>query len=162
MKAAVTGQDENFNQHGYPKGGMGQLEQVVSRDFNIPIDYYALIDYRALQQAVDAVGGIDLTINSDDPRGLYDPNIDYATGGVLVRLSNGRHHLNGREALDLARARGDSYNSYGFAASDFDRTEHQREMLIALKSRVVSAGTISNPSKLTKPRLPRRRPRKSS
>jgi LCP family protein required for cell wall assembly len=148
--AYVTGQDSHFKEKGYPKGGMGQLEKVVSDKLGIPIHYYALINYRALEQAVNAVGGIDITIDSDDPRGIYDPNIDYATGGVLVNLSNGRHHLNGRQALDLARARGDSYNSYGFAGSDFDRTEHQREMLVALKSKAVSAGTLSNPAKITK------------
>jgi hypothetical protein len=68
----------------------------------------------------------------------------------LVKLSNGTHHLNGQQALDLARARGDAYNSYGFANSDFTRTQHQRDMLAALKSKAVSAGTISNPAKLTK------------
>jgi LCP family protein required for cell wall assembly len=149
-QAYVTGEDENFDESGYPKGGMGQLEQVVSQDLNIPIDYYALIDYNALKQAVNAVGGIDVTIKSDDPRGLYDPNIDWSTGGPLVKLSNGTHHLNGQQALDLARARGDSYNSYGFSGSDFTRTQHQRDMLVALKSKTVSAGTISNPAKLTK------------
>ncbi len=131
-QAYVTGQDENFDESGYPKGGMGQLEQVVSQDFNIPIDYYALIDYNALKQAVDAVGGIDVNIKSDDPRGLYDPNIDWTTGGPLVKLTNGPHHLNGQQALDLARARGDSYRSYGFGGSDFTRTGNQRDMLVAL------------------------------
>jgi LCP family protein required for cell wall assembly len=149
-EAYVTGQDNGFNEDGYPKGGMGQLEQVISQDFGVPINYYALIDYKALKQAVDAVGGIDLTIKSNDPRGLYDPNIDWTTHGPLVKLTNGPHRLNGQQALDLARARGDAYNSYGFAGSDFDRTQHQREMLVALKSKAVSAGTVSNPSKLSK------------
>jgi LCP family protein required for cell wall assembly len=149
-EAYVTGQDNDFDESGYPKGGMGQLEQVVSQDLGVPIDYYALIDYNALKQSVDAVGGIDLTIKSDDPRGLYDPNIDWTTKGPLVKLTNGPHHLNGQQALDLARARGDAYNSYGFAGSDFDRTEHQREMLVAVKNKAVSAGTVSNPAKLSK------------
>ncbi len=149
-EAYVTGQEDDFEADGYPKGGMGQLEQVVSQDLGLPIHYYALIDYSALKQSVDAVGGIDLTIKSDDPRGLYDPNIDWTTHGPLVKLTNGPHHLTGQQALNLARARGDSYNSYGFAGSDFDRTEHQREMLVALKSKAVSAGTVSNPAKLTK------------
>jgi len=99
---------------------------------------------------VDAVGGVDLNIKSEDPRGLYDPNIDWTTKGPLVKLTNGSHHLTGQQALNLARARGDAYNSYGFPAGDFDRTENQRDLLTALKSRAVSAGTISNPAKLTK------------
>ncbi|HEX5743935.1 MAG TPA: LCP family protein, partial [Candidatus Saccharimonadales bacterium] len=148
--AYVTGETSGFNEKGYPHGGMGQLEKVVSDSLGIPVHYYALINYKALEQAVNAVGGVDITVDSDDPRGLYDPNTDWATGGVLVNLTNGRHHLNGRQALNLARARGDSYNSYGFAASDFDRTKHQRQLLVALKNKAVSAGTVSNPGKLTK------------
>ena len=149
-EAYVTGEDNGFDENGYPKGGMGQLEQVVSQSLGVPINYYALVDYTALKQSVDAVGGVDFTVKSDDPRGLYDPNIDWTTKGPLVKLTNGTHHLTGQQALDLARARGDAYNSYGFAGSDFDRTENQRALLVALKSRAVSAGTVSNPAKLTK------------
>ncbi|MDB5171036.1 MAG: hypothetical protein JWO35_730 [Candidatus Saccharibacteria bacterium] len=147
--AYVVGKENDFSADGYPNGGMGQLEQVIEDSFGIDINYYALINYNALKQAVDAVGGIDLTIASKDPRGLYDPNIDYSTGGPLVKLKNGRQHLNGQQALNLARARGDSYRSYGFPASDFDRTENQRKMMVALKSKVVSSGVIANPSKLS-------------
>lgn len=147
--AYVYGDDNGFSQAGYPAGGMGQLEQVIEQNFGISINYYALIDYNALRDAVNAVGGIDVTIKSTDPRGIYDPSIDYVTNGPLVKLTNGTHHLTGEEALDLARARGDAYGSYGFAGSDFDRTMHQRQMLVAIKSKAVSAGVITNPAKLT-------------
>jgi len=148
--AYVYGEEDKFSASDYPTGGMGQLEQVVEENLSIPINYYALVDYNAFREAVNSVGGIEVNIASSDPRGIYDPSIDYSTGGPLVpKLSNGVHHLNGQQALDLARARGDSYNSYGFAGSDFDRTQHQREMLIALKSKAVSAGVLANPAKLT-------------
>ncbi len=145
----VVGNANSFSDSGYPKGGMGQLEQVITDNLGVKINYYALVNYTALRQAVDAVGGIDYTVHSTDPRGLYDPNIDYTTNKSLVKLTNGLHHLNGEAALNLARARGDSSRSYGFAGSDFDRTQHQREMLTALKSKAVSAGTLSNPAKLS-------------
>jgi LCP family protein required for cell wall assembly len=146
--AYVYGQNNGFSASGYPHGGMGQLEQVVSQDFGIPIDYYALVDYTALRDAVNDVGGIEVNIQSSDPRGLYDPSRDYSTHGPLVRLTNGKHLLNGEQALDLARARGDAYGSYGFAGSDFERTQNQRQMLIALKSKAVSAGVLANPARL--------------
>lgn len=146
--AYVIGQESGYSNNGYPKGGMGELEQIVSESLGIPIHYYALVNYSALRDAVNAVGGVDITVKSDDPRGLYDPNIDWTTHGPLVKLSNGRHHLNGQQALDLARARGDSYNSYGFAGSDFTRTEHQRQLLMALKNKAVSGSVITNPARL--------------
>jgi len=142
------GQDEHFSQAGYASGGMGLLEQVVSQNFDIPINYYALIDYTAFRDAVNAVGGITVNIQSSNPNGLYDPDTDYTTGGVLVNLSNGQHTLNGQEALDLARARGDAYGSYGFAGSDFTRQQDQQLMLVALKNKAFSAGVLSNPIKL--------------
>jgi len=147
--AYVAGKDQETTLNGYSDSGMAMLSEIVQQDMGLTINYYALIDYNALKQAVDAVGGIDVTIKSNDPRGLYDPNIDYATHGPLVKLTNGVHHLNGEQALDLARARGDSYYSYGFAGSDFDRTEHQRQMIVALKEKAVSAGVLANPAKLS-------------
>jgi LCP family protein required for cell wall assembly len=146
--AYEDGQAENFSAAGYPNGGMGLLEQIVSQKLGVPIDYYALIDYTAFRDAVNAVGGISVNIQSSNPYGLYDPSIDYTTGGPLVDLSNGVHALNGEQALDLARARGDAYGSYGFPQADFDRTSNQRLMLVALKNKALSIGVLSNPIKL--------------
>lgn len=147
--AYVVGQSDGFSQSGYPSGGMGRLQQVVEQNLGIAINYYALINYTAFKEVVDAVGGIDVTIASSDKRGLYDPSIDWTTHGPLVKLSNGTHHLNGQQALDLSRARGDAYGSYGFLGSDFDRTQNQRLMLVAIKNKAVSVGVISNPAKLS-------------
>lgn len=137
----VTG----FNQAGYPRGGMGQLQQIVQTDLGIPIDYYALIDYSAFKQAVDTVGGISINIQSPDPRGIYDAY-------THLKLPNGLVNLSGQEALDLARARGDNAAgdvSYGLPQSDFDRTQHQRQMLQALVQKAQSAGVLGNPIKVS-------------
>jgi LCP family protein required for cell wall assembly len=125
---------------------MGLLEKVVSTNLGQPIDYYGLINYSAFRDTVNALGGVTVTIASPDPRGLYDPNISPVDGGPL-KLANGPQKLDGQTALNLARARGDSYYSYGFPQSDFDRTEHQRQMLLALKSQAISWKVILNPTK---------------
>ncbi len=134
----------SFNQPGYFKGGMGQLQQIIEKDFGIPIDYYALIDYTAFKDVVNAVGGITVTIKSPDPRGLYDPNVDKAHGGP-VKLPNGPVKLDGIQALALALARGDSPYAYGFPQSDINREQHQRQMLVALGQKAASAGVLTNP-----------------
>ena len=119
----------------YKDGGMQLLEQVVSDDFQMPIDYYALINYASVRDTVNALGGITVNIASKDPRGLYDPNISPADGGPL-KLPNGIQTLSGQTALNLTRARGEAYDSYGFAQADFDRTQHQRQVLTAIKDRL--------------------------
>ncbi|HSX47638.1 MAG TPA: LCP family protein, partial [Patescibacteria group bacterium] len=139
------GQNDNFSASGYPNGGMGELEQIVSQKFAIPINYYALINYTAFKQAVDAVGGISVNIHSSDPRGLFDAYTN-------LKLPNGQVNLNGQQALSLARARGDNSAgdiSYGFNNSDFDRTLHQREMLLSLKNKATSGHVLANPIALS-------------
>jgi LCP family protein required for cell wall assembly len=139
--AYEDGYNQKFSAPGYFNGGMGLLQEVVTQDLGIPIDYYALIDYTAFKDAVNAVGGITITINSPDPRGLYDPNVD-------LKLPNGVVTLNGQEALSLARARGDGYGSYGFPQADFNRTQHQRQMLVAVEQKASSLGVATNPVKI--------------
>lgn len=150
--AYVYGKANEFDEPGYPSGGMGLLQKVVEQNFDVKIHYHALVNYTALRDGVNAVGGIDVTIKSSDPRGLYDPNRDWTspTYAPLVKLSNGTHTLNGQQALNLARARGSSDNSYGYAQSDYTRTENQRLLLAALKSKAQSAGVVSNPIKIGK------------
>jgi len=144
---------DDFSQEGYAKGGMGMLEKVISDNFGITLNYYALVNYKAFQDSVDTVGGIDVNIQSKDSRGIYDPSFRAHEGGPL-KLSNGVNHLNGQVALNLARARGDPFNgvrgAYGFPESDFTRTEHQRQMMIALKEKAMSMGVLSNPTKVGK------------
>jgi LCP family protein required for cell wall assembly len=137
------GEADDFSESGYARGGMGLLEKVVQQNFGVQSNYYALINYTAFKDAVDAVGGVSVNIQSSNAAGLYDPN----TG---LNLPNGQATLDGNTALALARARGDSYDAYGFPNSDFDRTVHQQQILIALKDKVASAGVISNPLKIGK------------
>jgi LCP family protein required for cell wall assembly len=148
-EAYQDGETDHFSEAGYASGGMGLLEKTVSEHLGMPIHYYALIDYAAVRQAVNAVGGIDVTITSTDPRGLYDPSPDLANDyKPLVKLSNGVNHLDGAQALGLARARGNSYGAYGYGTGDFTRTANQRAILLALKNKAVSGSTLANPVKL--------------
>jgi LCP family protein required for cell wall assembly len=152
-KINETYQDGNkeplFSESGYPTGGMGLLEKTITEHFGIEIQYYALVNYTALREAVDAVGGIQVTIESSDPRGLYDPSPDLANNRKpLVNLPNGIVSLDGPTALGLSRARGNGRGSYGYAQSDFTRTENQRKILVGLKEKATSVGTLANPVKI--------------
>jgi LCP family protein required for cell wall assembly len=129
----------------YQDGGISLLENIIATDFQQTIDYYALINYSSVRDTVNALGGITVNIQSPDPRGLFDPNISPRDGGPL-KLANGSQVLDGQTALNLTRARGDAYNSYGFPQSDFDRTQHQRQVLTAIKQKL-NWKLILNPQK---------------
>lgn len=140
--------------------GANALKQAVGEVFGIDIQYYAKVNYSALKDAVNAVSGITVTIDSDDSRGIYDPNFDWQCGatrtqriqrcppdGHLVDYENGPVNLDGEHALALARAR-NAAGGYGLSGGNFDREQYQQKIILAIKEKAVSAGTLANPVKV--------------
>jgi hypothetical protein len=60
-----------------------------------------------------------------------------------LNVPAGQQHFDGMRALAYARTRHTSNRG------DFDRTERQRTVMLALKSKVFSAGTYGNPNKIS-------------
>lgn len=132
-EAFQDGERSNFNEAGLPEGGIGLLQKTVSQVTGLEIHNYAIINYTAVRDIVDALGGVTVNIQSPDPRGIYDPNFQPHEGGPL-ELGNGPQPVDGQTALRLTRARGATYGSYGFPESDFNRTQNQQLVLNAIKA----------------------------
>lgn len=133
-EAYQAGERQGFNEVGYPSGGVGLLEKVISDTFGIKSHYSVIINYGAVRQITDSLGGITVVIESSDPRGIYDPNFKPEEGGPL-KLANGQHEIDGQTALRLTRARGSTAGSYGFPLSDFNRTQNQQKVFAAIKAK---------------------------
>ncbi len=112
----------------------------------VNINYVVHMNLAVIQQVVDAVGGIDITIDSPDPRGILDRNFDWRCDYkcYLVKYPNGPAHLTGADAMWLAQARNDS-GGYGLPRGNFDREANQRKILIATRDKATSAGFLANP-----------------
>lgn len=125
----------------YTHGGMDALEAAVEEVTGLTINHRVLINYAAFKEMVDAVGGIDVTIEADDERGIYDPMIGFS-------IANGEQHLTGVQVLLLARCRNDpTYDgrvAYGLSGGDFDRAENQRKIALALLDKVQTSNVFSN------------------
>lgn len=121
--------------------GMRALSQVVETVTGLHIDQYVLVGYTAVRDVVNAVGGVDVVIESPDPRGIADP--------LGLRLENGPQHLDGDTALLLARARnnpvGDKPN-YGLPNGDFDRQANQRMLIAAVARKAKTSPALANPA----------------
>lgn len=117
--------------------GINSLETTVENYMGVKINYYAMIDFTAFQEAVNAVGGID--VNLKEP--YSDPTM--RIGRKVLNLPAGPQHLDGATALGYARSR------YGAERGDFDRGEHQQTVLVGIKDKALSLGTFSNPVKVT-------------
>ncbi len=117
--------------------GFQGVDGVVERVTGIPIHYNMLVDFKAFSQAVDTVGGIDINASEQ----LYDPTMAWENNWSPVLAKKGPNHFNGKQALNYVRSRATS--------SDFARGERQRLMLLALKDKSTTIGTLSNPVKLS-------------
>lgn len=110
---------------------------TVGQTVGMEIPYYIKVNYGAISGITDALGGIDVEIYSDDPRGIYDVQ----TG---LNLPAGVNHLDGQTALMLARAR-NSKGGYGLSRSNFDREKNQQRIIQALQKKALSIGVLANP-----------------
>jgi anionic cell wall polymer biosynthesis LytR-Cps2A-Psr (LCP) family protein len=124
--------------------------EVVGDNFGIDLQYYAHVNYSVVRDTVNAVGGVTVEIDSDDPRGILDRNFDWACNMqcYYVKWPNGPANLNGDQALALARAR-NAAGGYGLGGGNFDREQYQQKIIVAIKDKAASAGTLANPLKVT-------------
>lgn len=139
--------------------GATALMKQITAVTGVTPQYFAHVNYDVLQQSVDAVGGVDVAIVGDGASGIYDTNFDWnCPGGKSYTCKNvyypkdGTYHLDGLQALYLARARGDSgaysYKDFGLARGDFDRQLNQQKILTALREKAQTAGVLANPMKV--------------
>jgi LCP family protein required for cell wall assembly len=136
------------------EAGANALKSKVGEVLGIDVQYYAHVNYSVVREAVDAVGGVSVTIESDDPRGILDRNFDWQCRYqcYYVKYPNGpTGTMDGAHALALARARGDDNGqaTYGLGRGNFDREVNQQKILQALREKAVSAGTLANVGKVT-------------
>lgn len=133
------------------EAGAKALQKKVGEITGLDIHYYAHLNFTAVVDAVDAVGGVDVTIESDDPRGILDRNFDWRCNYrcYYVNYKNGEKvHLDGEHALALARAR-NAAGGYGLANGNFDREKNQQKIIKALRDKALSAGTLTNVGAVT-------------
>lgn len=118
----IPGYGYNRLNASHSKGGPALLIETLEYNFGIDIDYYAKVDFTSFRQAVDAIGGIDLTINSVNYN--YFETWPVCRGLTKEEAIDGTHtvHLTGEKALAYARNR-------KYFDGDFTRTQHQRDFL---------------------------------
>lgn len=111
-----------------PAEGPGLLARTLGLNFGANIDHYAAVNMQTFVKMVDAVGGIDVTLPATvDGRTAEDTN-------KRLLFNAGTHHLNGTQALTLARTRIEG----GFA-----RADNQNRVLCALRDQLTSPSLIT-------------------
>lgn len=132
--------------------GAAALQKKIGSILGLDIQYYIHLNFTAVVEAVDAVGGVDVVIESNPKgMGILDRNFDWKCGYKChyVKYEDGQKaHLDGEHALALARAR-NAQGGYGLAAGNFDREKNQQKIIKSLREKALSVGTLTNLGKVT-------------
>ena len=81
--------------------GVDCMEKTIENFTGIDIDYYVKMNFKGVVNLVDALGGIDVNV----PFKFCEQNSDRQWADKTICLSPGEQHLNGEQALALARHR---------------------------------------------------------
>lgn len=136
------------DQFDYPGGGMQLLSDILEEILGIPIHYYARIDFEGFEKGIDAVGGIEIFVDTafDDymyPRAGYE-DFPWEERFEHVHFDEGLQHMDGEMALKFARSR----HALGPEGTDFARARRQQKVLLAVKNKVLSTETLLDFGKL--------------
>jgi polyisoprenyl-teichoic acid--peptidoglycan teichoic acid transferase len=114
---------------GAEDAGAEAMKQVVQSITGLTVNYYVLIDLQGFRTLIDAVGGIDIKVESRVP-------IGGGTSKISGWIEPGVQHLNGFHALWYGRSRE--------GASDYARMARQRCVMTAMVNQLDPSTLLSN------------------
>ena len=127
----------------YSFGGPEGAISLINKNLDMNIEKYVTVNFNALVDVIDAVGGLDIDLTHDEVVHMnnYCVETSKVTGKDYDKIEpevEGTYHLNGVQAVSYARIR---YTTGG----DFKRAERQRLVLqkIADKAQNMSVATVN-------------------
>jgi len=125
----------------YANGGPEQAITMLNTNLDMDIRSYLTVDFNAMVDIVDALGGIEITVDDEECIHLnnYCVETSQVTGAEYENLPGaGTYLMNGVQAVSYTRIR-------FTAGNDFKRTERQREVIAKIidKARRADLSTLN-------------------
>jgi len=112
-------------------GGMA-AEHEIGKVTGLTFDRFIAIDFVAFRDMVNALGGVDVCLSTN----LDDLSYPSTGGGYYpIHYKAGCQHLNGEQALEIARSR---HAIEPEQASDFGRAKRQQDIMEAIKKKATT------------------------
>ena len=129
-RLAIDGHGYDKANHAYAFGGHALSMSAVENLLGVPMDHYLIINTRAFERIIDAIGGVDINVEKrmhyEDP---WDDN-----GGLVIDLKPGMQHMNGKTAVTYVRYRDEE--------GDIGRIKRQQKFMKACMDKVTSPAII--------------------
>ncbi len=117
----------------YPGGGPALVGKIVEDVFGVPTNHWVRIKQEGLVETVDALGGVDITLNC--PLHEITPDPKNPNKFVKFDLPAGKNHLDGATAKKFA--------TYRYNSNDFYRGQRQQQLIWAIKERAIQLDAIT-------------------
>lgn len=127
----------------YPGQGAKRTATAIGELLNIKIDHVIRIDFDGFGKFIDALGGLEIDVQKSFTDNSYPRGED--EGWKTVSFQKGPTTMNGDRALEFVRSRHGN-NGEG---SDFARSRRQQQVIQAVREKLFSLGTLSNPKKIS-------------
>lgn len=115
----------------YARGGPERALSMLNSQLDLAITDYVTVDFNAIIECIDLLGGVEMTITDDEASYLigYIRELNELTGNTSTcPTSGGTYTLDGVQATAFARIR------FG-GGDDYKRTERQRDVLAAMAAK---------------------------
>jgi LCP family protein required for cell wall assembly len=112
-----------------PGGGAGLLARTLEKNFGVRPDNYGVVNLKTLEEIIDALGGIDIYLESE-----VDARHSPETEDQWKYYPAGWNHLDGKRAVYYARIR----KSGGV----FTRVDRQTEVLCAVQDQLLGPSAV--------------------
>lgn len=122
----ISDQEDDYDKinEAYFKGGHEQAVQALERNLNLKIDDYTTFNWKAVVDAINVLGGVDIEISDKEfayINSFITETVNSTGVGSYQLDHSGMNHLDGVQAVAYARLR--------LMDTDFNRTERQRKVL---------------------------------
>lgn len=121
-------------------GAEGTIE-AVTRLTGIPVHYYVEFSFKAIDNFIDALGGVDFDVPDVEGKGR-GMNYDDPIQNLHIHLKPGMQHLKGNQVQQLLRYRKSNKSGLGYADGDRGRVEMQQNFIKELVDQKVNAKLI--------------------
>lgn len=147
----LTGRNLDKVTHAYSYGGAELAVSTLNANLDLNIEEYVTVNFDAVVDAVDALGGISIAVDSEEIKYInnYIDENNRVTGHNSSHINTaGTYNLDGVQALAYSRIR---YTAGG----DFKRTERMREVLEAMvkKAKTLSMSQLLNVVNIMLPKI---------
>ncbi|GAA5039026.1 LCP family protein [Microbacterium fluvii] len=115
--------------------GIEATKDAAEGVLGIEIPYYVFIDMDGFAALIDALGGVDITVDERLPTGAIHQNADGSLSGVKGWIEVGEQHMDGDTAQWYARSR--------YTTSDWSRMQRQRQLQQAILAQFTPANVLT-------------------